>query len=258
MIERYATHWTLVLDRPGKRNALSAELVEALLDAFDTAAREAVPVVVLRGHGHCFSAGFDMSEAATQSDGDLLLRFVRIEMLLNRIATSPCATVAVAHGRNFGAGVDLFAACRVRIAAPGTTFQMPGLRFGIVLGTARFARIVGRDVARAMLETSAPFDVDWAVEHGFAERGEPAPRLLETIDARVARVATLAPRTRRLLDEALCDERADADLAMLVRSAAEPGLRERIAAYRATTAPPRPASATHEAAHAAGSRHDVS
>jgi len=73
-----------------------------------------------------------------------VLRFVRIEMLLQAVATSPARTVALAHGKVFGAGADLFACCHHRIAAAGTTFRMPGLKFGLMLGTRRFAASVRR------------------------------------------------------------------------------------------------------------------
>src|SRR3546814_5225542 len=92
--------------------------------------------------GKNFSAGFDFTGYEDQTDGDLLLRMVRIETLLQRVAGSPSLTVALAHGRNFGAGVDLFAACKLRYCSPATSFRMPGLKFGLVLGTRRFRGIV--------------------------------------------------------------------------------------------------------------------
>jgi enoyl-CoA hydratase len=230
-IDRQATHWSLTLNRPDKLNALSEELVEALICSFDEAASAGVPVVVLRGEGRCFSAGFDMGNVATQSDGDLLLRFVRIETLLQRIACSPCLSVALAHGRNFGAGVDLVAACNMRIAAPDTTFRMPGLKFGLVLGTRRFARIVGPGEARRILETAATFDVRHAADIGFIERIATPAQWDEVMADAVERSASLPAASRALLYQALDENQCEADLAALVRSASVPGLRLRIDAY---------------------------
>jgi enoyl-CoA hydratase/carnithine racemase len=232
-IDRTAAHWTLTLNRPDKLNALSAELVEALIDAFDEAAVAGVPVVALRGEGRCFSAGFDMSDVALQTDGDLLLRFVRIETLLQRVALSPCMTVAFAHGRNFGAGVDLVAACKLRVAAPDTTFRMPGLKFGLVLGTRRFAAIVGTLEARRLLETAATFEADHAFHIGFVERVSAREQWQEIIADATARAAVLTPCARKQLYAALHGGHEDADLAALARSAAEPGIGKRIAAYLA-------------------------
>jgi enoyl-CoA hydratase len=223
--------WTLSLARPEKRNALSAEIVEALLDAVERAPAEGARVLVLRGEGKCFSAGFDFSEIERQSDGDLVLRFVRIEQLLQAVAASPCLTVALAHGRNFGAGVDLAAACRVRVASADATFRMPGLKFGLVLGTRRFADIVGAARAASVLQEAATFDAASALEMGFVHRLAETAQWDEVVDDARRKATALGDATRAALYRALAPERADADLALLVRSAAQPGLKQRIADY---------------------------
>ena len=146
-VERRGALHLLTLARPDKMNALSAGLVEALIAAVDRAQAEQARAIVFQGEGRNFSAGFDFGDWESQSEGDLLLRFVRIEMLLQRVAATPCLTVALAHGRNFGAGVDLFGACKWRLAAPEASFRMPGLKFGLVLGTRRFAALVGAERA---------------------------------------------------------------------------------------------------------------
>jgi enoyl-CoA hydratase/carnithine racemase len=221
----------IVLNRPEKMNALSAAMVDALADAVDQAHRDEAQVIVLEGEGRNFSAGFDFSEVDTQSEGDLLLRFVRIEMLLHKLRTSPCLTVALAHGRNFGAGVDLFASCRLRYAEKDASFRMPGLKFGLVLGTRHFASLVGAQAARNLLETAATFDAARACEIGFvhaiSERGEWAARRSQA----VARAAELPAASRAALYDTLAGDAADEDMARLVRSAAAPGLKQRIAAY---------------------------
>lgn len=223
--------WTFTLCRPGKMNALSAGLVDGLLDAVERAHDDKARLLVFRGEGRNFSAGFDFDGIEGASDGDLLLRFVRVELLLHRIASSPAATLALAHGRNFGAGVDLFGVCRRRVAAPEASFRMPGLKFGLVLGTRRFAGLVGRETARGILETARTFGVEEAQAIGFvtalaAEEAWPA-----LIEAAAADAASLPDASRAALYGQVGDERPDADLASLVRSAAAPGLRSRIQAY---------------------------
>ncbi|WP_431267837.1 enoyl-CoA hydratase/isomerase family protein [Dankookia sp. P2] len=116
---------TLSLNRPDRGNALGPELVEALGEAFDRAVAHGARMVVLRGEGRHFCTGFDLTDLETLSDGDLLLRVVRIEQLLQRIHAAPVTTLAVATGRTFGAGADLFAACDRRIAAAGASFAFP-------------------------------------------------------------------------------------------------------------------------------------
>ncbi len=224
--------WSLTLNRPDQLNALNGTLVEDLIAALEAAACGGARVVLLQGRGKNFSAGFDLSDLEQYSDGDLLWRFVRIQLLLETIEQAPFLTVAYAHGANFGAGVDLFAACRWRFAAPGATFRMPGLLFELVLGTERFASIVGAEAARDILEAARSFDAQEAKDMGFV-REIIAPAEVQAEAARAEGVAAiLPPRAALLLGQALREPRHDA-LSKLVRSAAQPGLKIRIREYLA-------------------------
>lgn len=230
-IDRQAQAWTFTLNRPDKRNALSADLVEALIEAVDQAHARQIPLLVFQGMGKNFSAGFDFTGYEDQSDGDLLLRMVRIETLLQQVAGSPSLTVALAQGRNFGAGVDLFAACKLRYCSPAASFRMPGLKFGLVLGTRRFRNIVGAAHALSVLGSARAFDAAEAVRMGFvAQAAEEAewPGLLQQA-ANAA--ATLDAATRAALYGALDTHAADADMAALACSASRPGLKARIRQY---------------------------
>ena len=231
LVERHEETWTFTLQRPEKRNALSSDLVDALLASVEYAHAQSASALVFRGAGQNFCSGFDFTEVETESDGDLLLRFVRIETLLQAIAASPCLTVALAHGRNFGAGVDLVAACRYRIASPEATFCMPGLKFGLVLGTRRFGAIVGSARAARILGQAATFHAAEALDLQFVQRIVEPDAWDEAIADAQANAAALDDATRRLLYGALSADKPDADLAAVVRSAARPGLHERLARY---------------------------
>ncbi|WP_313694255.1 enoyl-CoA hydratase/isomerase family protein [Achromobacter mucicolens] len=230
-IDRQGPRHVLTLARPEKMNALSGDLVEALIAALDEAEAQGAKVVVLQGEGKNFSAGFDFGDWQTQSEGDLLLRFVRIETLLQRLAASPCLTVALAHGRNFGAGVDVFGACKWRVSAPDATFRMPGLKFGLVLGTRRFASLVGAERARTVLEQAATFNAEDALRDGFASRLAAPADWTRIGDEALETAGTLTDDSRVQLYAALSQETPDMDLARLVRSASAPGLKDRVAAY---------------------------
>jgi enoyl-CoA hydratase len=231
VVERAGAVATLRLDRAEKGNALSPELVETLDAALDEAVAEGARLVVLRGAGRHFCTGFDLSDLASLSDGDLLLRFVRIELLLQKLHALPVTTLAIGSGRTFGAGADLFAACDHRLALEGASFAFPGPAFGLALGTARLAGRIGETAARALLLAGREVPATEALSLGLATAvvGDPAP-LIEAAATAAARldaatVALLHARTRRADDAA--------DLAALVRSAAGPGLKTRIEAYRA-------------------------
>ena len=224
---------TLTLDRGEKMNALSAPLVEALLAEVAGAAQRGVRLMVLRGSGKNFSAGFDMGGYEEQSDGDLLLRFVRIEQLLKAVRHAPFDTLALAHGRNFGAGVDLIAACARRVVAPEATFRMPGLRFGLVLGSRLFASRVGGERARQVLQESRTFSAAEAREWGFATDIASQEHWAPVLEKARTAATALPPEAAARLFSVTAEDHRDADLAELVRSAAQPGLKARIAAYLA-------------------------
>lgn len=231
LVERQVDVWTFTINRPDKRNAFSADLVETLIEAVDAAHRQEVPVLVFRGSGKNFSAGFDFGGFEQHSEGDLVLRFVRLEIMLQKVAASPAITVGLAHGRNFGAGVDLFAVCKHRVCTADATFCMPGLKFGLVLGTRRYAAVVGREKAASILVSARSFNANEALETGFVH----ALKELSDCDTDVAdaRAATevlnwnMRSRLYRVLDE----NSYDSDLAELVYSASQPGLKDRIRQY---------------------------
>jgi enoyl-CoA hydratase/carnithine racemase len=222
----------LTLNRPAKANALSAPLVEALIDAVDYAYTDGTRLLVLEGAGKHFCAGFDFGDYHQQSEGDLALRFIRIETLLQALHHAPFETLALAHGRIFGAGADLVAACGQRVAVPGTTFRMPGLRFGVVLGTRRLAHRIGADHARAILGESRTFGTDEALGINFITAIAEPPQWPDIVQRTLAHTATLSPAAARALyRQTKPDTRAD-DMAALARSVSVPGIKERIRLYR--------------------------
>ncbi len=116
----------LTLNRPAKGNALDPALIEALGVAFSGCLADGARCIVFAGAGNNFCTGSDLSDLEALSDGDLLLRFVAIELLLQRVHAAPVVTIAIAHGRTLGAGADLFVACDRRIALTGSSFSFPG------------------------------------------------------------------------------------------------------------------------------------
>jgi enoyl-CoA hydratase/carnithine racemase len=222
---------TVTLARADRGNALDGALVEALRAGVAQAGDPAVRLMVLRGAGKALCTGFDVGGIEAETDASLLSRFVAIELLLQAVRHAPVPTVALGHGRMFGAGADLFAAATWRIADPGSRFAFPGARFGLVLGTRRLTAIVGEARALALTSRGQGLDAEGALGCGLAT----SLLAQEGWDAEVAAIGAEVARVDRatalaLAGAARADTR-DADLAALVRSAAVPGLRERIAAY---------------------------
>lgn len=223
---------TLTLNRPKTGNALSAAMVEALLDAIDAAAQDrTIHTLLLRGEGRHFCTGFDLADLDRTTDGELLHRFVRIETLLAALWHAPQRTAVLVHGHAWGAGADLVAVCEQRAAAPIATFRFPGAQFGLVLGSRRLAERVGADVARTWITLAAVVDADDAASHGLVSTvvDDDGADWLSQLTTPPA----VDPHTAAAIRAATRPDHRDADLAALVRSAAPPGLRQRIADYAA-------------------------
>ncbi|NNF79310.1 MAG: enoyl-CoA hydratase/isomerase family protein, partial [Rhizobiales bacterium] len=131
----------------------------------------------------------------------------------------------------YGAAADLVAACQWRVATSDARFRMPGLNFGIVLGTNRLTNLVGADTAHALLLRTKPFNANEAADCKFiqeiAERSdwpEAEDRALDSVmTLTAANFAAMTERTR-------CSDRK-ADMAALVRSASTGSIKARIQAY---------------------------
>jgi enoyl-CoA hydratase len=248
LIRTEAAVMTLTLNRPDKGNALSSSLVRELHDAIDLATTQGVRLLVLNSAGKHFCTGFDLSNLDQESDDSLLGRFIRMEMMLQSIHAAPFDTLALVNGRVMGAGADIFCACANRWIVGDASFAFPGTGFGLVLGTARLADVVGLAQAQAWVRGGGEIGAQAAVMAGLAHRhfegetnaagttvGEALARLSkqamyldETTEIAIRIAFDAARRPRGVTGDAL-------DLARLVRSAARPGLRKRIAQYRQRT-----------------------
>lgn len=231
LIKRQDSHWNVQLNRPEKRNALSAELVEELIAVVDEAESVSAPAVVFQGVGKCFSAGFDMEGVDALSDGDLVQRFIRIETLLQKIYYASFLAISFAQGKNFGAGVDLAAVCHLRISERAATFRMPGLQFGIVLGTGRLVDMIGEASACQLLSRSETFDAGKALQLGFLTHIAEIDTWPTLLDKELTELQAIGETGRKLLLSAARTDRRDRDMAALVRSASEPGIKKRIQKY---------------------------
>jgi methylglutaconyl-CoA hydratase len=126
----------LVLDRPDKRNALNAELVAALAEAFrSTAADPAVRVVLLSGAGRDFCSGADLGELEQIADlgpEASLADAARMGELFRLMRRHPRPIVAAVRGRALAGGAGLAAGSDLVIAEEGAEFGFPEVHLGFV------------------------------------------------------------------------------------------------------------------------------
>lgn len=226
---------SISFNKPERSNALNAEFVEVLIDALADASSNGTRVLVLRGAGRNFCSGFDLFGKEKETDATLALRFIRIEQMLQLLVTSPFLTVACTHGAAFGAGADIVASCDQRLALPGSRFCFPGYRFGVALGTRRLAAITGAAAAQEILSSSRVLSSEEALSYRLLTAVLHPESMAMEIDRLATNftkfdasaTVTLVTQTRQPAAD------LDADLAMLARSVAVPGLKARLSAYAA-------------------------
>jgi enoyl-CoA hydratase/carnithine racemase len=205
-------------------------MIAALADTDD------VRSCTIRGEGSNFCAGFDLSDIADLSDGDLLNHFLRIETLLQAVHHAPFPVMALCQGHVIGAGADLVAACWKRLGDPSTKFKMPGWNFELALGTRRLARLIGSDHARDMLIDTRSVDAEQAMTTGLISEIKMQKDWAEQVKKLQDRSTVLSVTgSRALFDLTLPDTRA-IDMAAIVATAGRPGLKARIQKYGASVA----------------------
>ncbi|GAA3104633.1 enoyl-CoA hydratase/isomerase family protein [Streptosporangium carneum] len=174
---------TLRIDRPGKRNAMSAAMWRALPGIVaPLAADRAVRVLVLTGAGGTFCSGADISEIAGLSEGgDDTGLTVAAERAL---AEFPKPTIAMIEGFCVGGGCQLALACDLRLAALDARFGITPAKLGIVYplsSTRRLVDVVGRSTAKLMLYSADLFDAATALRTGLVDEAHTSQALPERV-----------------------------------------------------------------------------
>lgn len=155
-------------------NILDAATIEELTGRLDQlATRRELRALVLAGAGErAFVGGADIKEMARMDAAGANAFITRLHALCERVREFPVPTIARLRGWSIGAGMELAAACDIRIAADDARFTMPEIRIGIpsVIHAAFFGELIGQANAKWMLLTGAVVDAQQARHWGFISR----------------------------------------------------------------------------------------
>ena len=147
----------LTLNRPASLNALTAELMEALEATFDAVAGDDdVRVVVLRGAGRAFCAGYDLNQDAEEGTKDAAewqRELDRDTQRLLRILELPKPVIASVHSYCLAGGTDLMLACDLAVASDDAVFGYVDIRFGSGVVSMFLPWVVGVRVAKELILT---------------------------------------------------------------------------------------------------------
>lgn len=175
---------TITLDRPDKKNALSIRLREALTACLaQWEKNDDVTVVVIRGAGGTFSAGFDRTELLSTDPAVQKAVFASSKIYHRAVWHFPKPTIAAIEGYALGGGFDLAVLCDLRIGAETAQFGHPEIKFGAPPLATPLRWIVGDGWARDLCLSGRRIDGTTAFRIGLVTHLVPAAELNAKIDA---------------------------------------------------------------------------
>jgi enoyl-CoA hydratase/carnithine racemase len=159
---------------------------------FDT--QPGVKVVIVRGQGRAFSAGFDLQDFGTADEGRSPRESADLgRQMAEAVTDMDALTIAAIHGHCVGGGVVLAAACDLRLARADAVFSIPEVELGIPLawgGIPRLVRELGPALTKELVLTCRPFEAAEAASLRFVNA------VVDDLDGAAAELAdTLASRS---------------------------------------------------------------
>lgn len=203
LIERRGPALWLTMNRPDKLNAISQEMIAELRAALGTAAaNDDIRVVVLRGAGRAFSAGYDIAASVGGTEGGTSMAGATAWMWRSRLADEvaltmeifhfPKPTIALVHGWTLAGACELMMACDLAIATEDAMLGEPEIRYGSGPVTLLMPFVMGMRKTKQLLMTGEAMDARTAEAHGLINEVVPTDEL-EAAGERYIRLLAMVP-----------------------------------------------------------------
>ncbi|MGQ0653018.1 MAG: enoyl-CoA hydratase-related protein [Betaproteobacteria bacterium] len=194
----------IFLNRPEKVNALTSQLLSQLKEKIRLLHAEPIHVAVLAGRGKAFCGGADINELRALTADNAGAFVEKIHLVCKAIRELPAPVVASLHGAVIGGGLEIAAACDLRVAAEGTKFAMPEVKLAIpsVVEAALLPRLMGTGRAAWLVLTGATVDAQKALQWGLVEEIGSAEPLVKQLLACDREALRLQKRLLQLWEEA--------------------------------------------------------
>ncbi len=203
----------LRLDNPAKLNALTVPMLAQLAAHCDVIERrpEVRCVVVTAEGDRAFCTGADIAAWGDLSPAEFARHWVRDgHRIFDRLARMGKPTIAAISGHAFGGGLELAAACDIRVMTPKATLALPEAGIGIVpgwSGTQRLARLLPEAVLKEMALFGRRLSADRALAIGFvAEVADDARACAEAMAASLAATSPRATEAAKFMIHAAVGE----------------------------------------------------
>jgi (methylthio)acryloyl-CoA hydratase len=161
----------VALNRPEKRNAINDETILALEKTFSNVPKD-VKCAIIYGEGKHFSAGLDLSELKERNAVQGVYHSRMWHRALEKIQFGSVPVVAVLHGACVGGGLEIAAACHIRIAENSTFYALPEGQRGIFVGggaSVRLPKLIGMARMVDMMLTGRVLNATEGVNFGLSQ-----------------------------------------------------------------------------------------
>lgn len=235
---------TATLERPERKNAINAEMFEALRRCFDEVSRHSEDrVLVVTGAGDAFCGGADLTDFGGDARHQHALETMRdINECCLALHQVSIPVIAKVNGVAVGAGLNLALGCDLVVASERASFCQIYTKRGISLdfgGAWLLPRLVGLHKAKELALLADRIPADEALRIGLVNRVLPHAELDAAVDAWAERLAAGPPialrMTKRLLTHSLdttLRESLDAEAMTVAVNAATDDMREAMRAFR--------------------------
>jgi enoyl-CoA hydratase len=198
----------VTIDRPKVLNALNAQTVAEIGEAFDAARDDdSVRCVILTGAGEkAFVAGADINELATMSPISGKQVAEKGQRIFLSIERFPKPVIAAINGFALGGGCELALACHIRIASEKAQLGLPEVSLGIIPGyggTQRMARLLGKGKALELILTGDRINAADAERIGLVNKVVPADQLMASAEEMARKIMSRGPLAVRAAIEAV-------------------------------------------------------
>jgi len=191
----------ITFNRPRQRNALTPDMLVALVKALDIwATEDSVRTVLITGSGDkAFSSGFDITAIPTEEDPHLQQKLAENDPLaqaLLAVKAFPYPTIAMLNGQCFGGALNLALCCDLRIGVDDLVIAMPPARLGVVYpadGVAQFVSVMGQAKTRELFFTGRAYNATDARDMGLLHRVVPRDDLERETLRLVSEITANAP-----------------------------------------------------------------
>jgi methylglutaconyl-CoA hydratase len=204
-IEKTKNVMTVRLNRPEKRNALNAEMIEGLMNlANDLQNDLTTDIVILKGKGDSFCAGADLcwfKRAADLPEKERIEALKALPIFLRTWNRLPQTTITVGHGFLYGGALGLLAVSDFVILDQSSHLRLSEVLLGVIPASIApyLIRRMGFKRSKALMLSAEAINAQLALAYGLADKIGTTDKLMEIEQRLIENIQRSAPETRRML-----------------------------------------------------------